>query len=100
MTHFNDHKVIKHTNIAAAMINNDMIRRLNRKRLAEIWYVYKLRANLRACNLSLKVFDHSQTESFIEPNIVTFKTNFTKRWIQSHNTICRELENNCNKTSK
>ena len=73
-------------------------RPLNRIRLSEAWYSYKIKHYLflNKPNDTFLDFKSAYTETFLEPYIELWKDEFTFRWSQIHKTNCTVL--NCDAT--
>lgn len=71
------------------------IRSLNRIRLSEAWYSYKIKYFLYQNNPNNSILDFksNSTEIFLEPFLPIWKNNFTSKWSTKHSQICHVI--NC-----
>jgi len=76
------------------------IRSLDRRRLKEAWFCYKLQLFMAGIDdtKSLSGLDPKFTDEFIKKKINLLVKNFTKKWAGIHNNFC-EIKN-CTKTSR
>ncbi len=68
------------------------IRPLNRKRLSEVWYSYKIKQYLYSNEYVLPIrdfkYDSKSTELFLGPRLPTWFHSFTLKWAKTHRKNC------------
>jgi hypothetical protein len=74
-------------------------RKLDRRRLSEGYFTYKIREYIKKQNQTneIKSFDSKLSENYLEENIANFQKNFVLRWSKLHALNCKSL--NCDNTS-
>ena len=84
----------------ACNLKNNSLRPLNRIRLAEGWYTYKIKQFIAKRKSSSEILDFNpkMTEKYLEENFHQFQNDFVVDWSKKHALNCSSL--NCHKTSK
>ena len=78
---------------------------LDRRRLSEAWFTWKLRTNLKAMKNHLKInstvlhFNSKTTESVLNSEILNIKSFLVRKGLLEHQT-CLDCDSNCNSIRK
>jgi hypothetical protein len=71
-------------------INNKLNRELNRKRLTECWFYYKILNYHYQFSISpVSVFNSKETESYLDSFFQIIKNKTINQWFISHNEVCK-----------